>query len=359
MNLMTTEKVSQPSSPFSKKPILRVFQGAPLNPPPFWLMRQAGRYLPEYREIRNKGKGFLDLCFSPSLATEVTLQPLKRYNMDAAILFSDILVVPYALGQGVDFQEGEGPVLDDCPKISKLREFSPNIFHKHLEPVYETVSQVREKLDENTALIGFCGAPWTVATYMIEGGSSADFAKVKSFTLTNKKEFQALLNLLVEASIHYLGKQIECGAEIIQIFDSWAGVLDEKQFQQWVIKPTKEIIGRLRETYPHVPVIGFPKHAGPLYVDYVKETGVDAVSLDQTIPTSWAAQEIQTLCVAQGNLDPHLLIAGGEAMKEAAGDILSTLGKAPFIFNLGHGVLPMTPPKHVAELAALVRSWSP
>jgi len=279
--------------------------------------------------------------------------------MDAAILFSDILVVPHALGQGVDFQEGEGPVLDNYPRISGLGEFSPCTFHKRLEPVYETVLRVKEKLDESTALIGFCGAPWTVATYMIEGGSSTDFAKVKLFASAYQEEFQGLLKLLVKASVYYLRKQIECGAEIIQIFDSWAGALNEKQFRQWVIKPTKEIIGCLHKTYPHVPVIGFPKHAGPLYVDYVQETGVDAVSLDQTVPTTWAAHKIQALCVTQGNLDPNLLVAGGEAMRAAAEDILSTLGSAPLIFNLGHGVLPSTPPGHVAELAAHVRSWSP
>jgi uroporphyrinogen decarboxylase len=322
-------------------------------------MRQAGRYLPEYQEIRKKGKSFLDLCFSPARAAEVTLQPIKRFGMDAAILFSDILVVPHALGQGVDFLEGRGPVLDDFPGAAGLGEFNPGTFHKRLEPVYETVSRVREKLDESTALIGFCGAPWTVATYMIEGGSSRNFRKTKTFALDHQEEFLALLNLLVEASVHYLGKQIERGAEVIQIFDSWAGALDEKQFRQWVIKPTKEITARLRETHPRVPVIGFPKHAGPLYVDYVKEACVSAVSLDQTVPASWAAQEIQPLCVAQGNLDPRLLVTGGEAMREAASDILSTLGRAPFIFNLGHGVLPETPPEHVAELAAIVRSWLP
>ena len=339
--------------------MLEVFKGEPLSPPPFWLMRQAGRYLPEYREIRSQGKGFLDLCFSPDRAVEVTLQPIKRYGMDAAILFSDILVVPYALGQGVDFKEGEGPVLEDFSDVSGLGEFNPKKFHECLEAVYETVSRARQELDDKTALIGFCGAPWTVATYMIEGGSSRDFASVKSFALAHSGEFQNLLSLLMEASVRYLGKQIECGAEVLQIFDSWAGVLDEKQFRQWVVEPTKEIIRRLHETYPHVPVIGFPRHAGPLYVEYIKETGVDAVSLDQTIPVSWAAKEIQTLCVAQGNLDPHLLLAGGGVMKESLDNILSTLGKAPFIFNLGHGVFPMTPPEHVAELAAFIRSWSP
>ncbi len=356
---MITEPAKQSMHALPRKPMLQVFKGEPLTPSPFWLMRQAGRYLPEYREIRNRGKGFLDLCFSPDRAAEVTLQPIKRYGMDAAILFSDILVVPYALGQGVNFQEGEGPVLEDFPGVSKLGEFNPDAFHKYLEPVYETVSRVREELDENTALIGFCGAPWTVATYMIEGGSSRDFTTVKTFALSQPQEFQNLLSLLVEASVHYLGKQIECGAEVLQIFDSWAGILDERQFRQWVIKPTKEIVHRLHETYPHVPVIGFPRQAGPLYVDYVKETGVDAVSLDQTMPVSWVAREIQTLCVVQGNLDPHLLVTGGDTMKESLGGILSILGKAPFIFNLGHGVLPMTPPEHVAELAAFVRSWSP
>jgi uroporphyrinogen decarboxylase len=322
-------------------------------------MRQAGRYLPEYLEIRNKGKGFLDLCFSPARAAEVTLQPIRRYGMDAAILFSDILVVPHALGQGVNFLEGKGPVLDSFSRTAGLGEFNPDTFHNRLEPVYETVSRIREKLDKNTTLVGFCGAPWTVATYMIEGGSSRDFVKTKSFAQDYQKEFLALLNLLVEASAHYLGKQVERGAETLQIFDSWAGALDEKQFRQWVIKPTKEIIDRLRETHPHVPVIGFPKRAGSLYVDYAKEAGVDAVSLDQTVSASWAAREIQPLCVAQGNLDPRLLVTGGKTMRKAASDILSTLGGAPFIFNLGHGVLPETPPEHVAELASLVRSWLP
>lgn len=356
---MTINQTKQSTLSSPGKPILQVFEGKALDFPPFWLMRQAGRYLPEYREIRSQGKGFLDLCFSPDRAAEVTLQPIKRYGMDAAILFSDILVVPHALGQGVKFQEGEGPVLDDFPGISELGDFNPDRFHHRLEPVYETVSRVSKELDEHTVLIGFCGAPWTVATYMIEGGSSRDFTKVKSFALARSGEFQDLLNLLVEASVEYLGKQIACGAEVLQIFDSWAGVLDERQFRQWAIEPTRQIVHRLHETYPHVPVIGFPRHAGPLYVDYVKETGVDAVSLDQTIPVAWAAEEIQPLCVAQGNLDPHLLIAGGDAMKDALGDILTTLGKAPFIFNLGHGVLPMTPPEHVAELAAFIRSWSP
>ncbi len=353
---MITKQNKRFTSSLSSKPILQVFQGKPLNPPPFWLMRQAGRYLPEYQEIRSEGEGFLDLCFSPNRAVEVTLQPIKRYNMDAAILFSDILVVPHALGQGVDFQEGEGPVLDDFSGVSKPGEFNLNAFHQCLEPVYETVARVAEKLDKNTALIGFCGAPWTVATYMIEGKSSQDFANIKSFTLTRSEEFQDLLSLLVEASVHYLGEQIKRGAEVLQIFDSWAGILDERQFRQWVIKPTKEIIHRLHETYPHVPVIGFPRQAGPLYVDYVKETGVDAVSLDQTVQVSWVAREIQPLCVAQGNLDPHLLVAGGGGMRDALGDILSALGGAPFIFNLGHGVLPATPPEHVAELAAFIRS---
>jgi len=355
---MTSNRRIQHTSSPSKKPILQVLNGESFNPPPFWLMRQAGRYLPEYRKVRSQVKNFLNLCLTPKHAVEVTLQPIRRYSMDAAIIFSDILMVPYALGQNVDFEKSKGPVLKKLSNISKFCDFNIKTFHHSLEPVYETISLVKEELDNNTTLIGFCGAPWTVATYMIEGGSTRDFTRVMSFAFSQPEAFQSLLSLLVEASFHYLNKQIVSGAEVIQIFDSWAGVLNEKEFQQWVIKPTKEIIRRLHTDHPHIPVIGFPRQAGPLYTDYIKETGVAAISLDQTASVSWAAQKIQPLCTVQGNLDPHVLVAGGEALKESLKEILSTLGGAPFIFNLGHGILPTTPPEHVAELTAFIRSWS-
>jgi uroporphyrinogen decarboxylase len=278
--------------------------------------------------------------------------------MDAAIIFSDILIVPYALGQNVDFKKSEGPVLEKLSNISKFCDFNIKTFHNSLGPVYETISLVKEELDNNTALIGFCGAPWTIATYIIEGSSTRDFTRVMSFAFSQPDTFQNLLSLLVEASFHYLNKQIASGVEVIQIFDSWAGVLNEKEFRQWVIKPTKAIIQRLHAKHPHIPIIGFPRQAGPLYTDYIKETGVTAISLDQTTSVSWVAKKIQPLCAVQGNLDPHVLVAGGEAMKESLKEILSTLGKAPFIFNLGHGILPTTPPEHVAELTAFIRSWS-
>ena len=355
---MTSNQRTKHTSSPSKKPILQVLNGKSFNPPPFWLMRQAGRYLPEYRKIRSQVENFLDLCLTPKHAVEITLQPIRRYSMDAAILFSDILIVPYALGQNVDFKKSKGPVLEKLSNISKFCDFNIKTFHHSLRPVYETISLVKEELDNNTTLIGFCGAPWTVATYMIEGGSTRDFTRVMSFAFSQPETFQNLLSLLIEASFHYLNKQIDSGAEVIQIFDSWAGVLNEKEFRQWVIKPTKEIIRRLHTNHPHIPVIGFPRQAGPLYTDYIKETGVAAISLDQTASVSWAAQKIQPLCAVQGNLDPHVLVAGGEAMKESLKEILSTLGGAPFIFNLGHGILPTTPPEHVAELTAFIRSWS-
>ena len=355
--MTSNQRIKHTSSPF-KKPILQVLNGKSFNPPPFWLMRQAGRYLPEYRKVRSQVENFLNLCLTPKHAVEVTLQPIRRYNMDAAILFSDILMVPYALGQNVDFRKSEGPVLEKLSNISKFCDFNIETFHHSLGPVYETINLVKEELDNNTTLIGFCGAPWTVATYMIEGGSTRDFTRVMSFARSQPEAFHGLLSILIEASFHYLNKQITSGAEVIQIFDSWAGVLNEKEFRQWVIKPTKEIIQRLHVQHPHIPVIGFPRQAGPLYTDYIKETGVTAISLDQTASVAWVAKNIQPLCAVQGNLDPRVLVAGGEAMQESLQEILSTLGEAPFIFNLGHGILPTTPPEHVAELTACIRSWS-
>jgi uroporphyrinogen decarboxylase len=338
------------------KPLLRALRGETLLRPPFWLMRQAGRYLPEYREIRRRVGGFLDLCFNPELAAEVTLQPVRRYGMDAAILFSDILVVPHALGQKVAFREGEGPVLRPVRSLAELRGLSTARLAEHTAPVYETVRRVKQDLPEAATLIGFAGSPWTVATYMVEGGSSRDFERTKLWAFTAPDEFASLIELLVEATTLYLAAQIEAGAEVIQLFDSWAGALDEKGFRRWVIEPTRQIVARLRESHPSVPIIGFPRMAGFLYRDYKRETGVDAISLDTTVPLAAARDELQTLGPVQGNLDPLLLVAGGAAMESVVRAIIAALGNGAFVFNLGHGIVPQTPPENVARLAEIIRA---
>lgn len=341
----------------SSKRFLRVLSGETLTPPPFWLMRQAGRYLPEYRETRARAGSFLDLCYNPELATEVTLQPLRRYGFDAAILFSDILVVPDALGQQVAFREGEGPVLSPIRSARDLEGLDASGLRTRLGPVLETVTRLSKAIPETTALIGFCGAPWTVATYMIEGGGSKDFSAAKRLMWGEPETFARLMDVLVEATGDYLLAQIEAGAEAIQIFDTWAGVLPEAEFRRWVIGPAKKLVERIRSAHPEVPVLGFPRGAGLLYEAYVVETGVSAVSLDSSVPLDWAAERLQTRCAVQGNLDPILLVAGGEAMERGIAHILKTLGKRPFIFNLGHGITPPTPPDNVARLAELVRGW--
>ncbi|MBC8269619.1 MAG: uroporphyrinogen decarboxylase [Rhodospirillaceae bacterium] len=339
------------------KYFLRALKGESLIRPPFWLMRQAGRYLPEYRELRQKSKNFLDFCYSPDLAVEATLQPLRRYDFDAAILFSDILVIPDALGQKVEFREGEGPVLEPVRSIDDVDKLSLDGLHDHLAPVYQTVSRLSSEIPQQTALIGFAGAPWTVATYMVEGKGSKDYARARTWAYADPEGFGKLIDLLVEATTAYLIKQIENGAEVIQLFDTWAGVLSENQFQRWVIQPTVEIVKRLNKACPGVPILGFPRGAGILYQDFVKQTGVDGVSLDNSVPVSWAAEHLQPLCTVQGNLDNMALIAGGEAMENEIRAILEGFAGGPHIFNLGHGILPETPPEHVERLAALIQGW--
>lgn len=322
-------------------------------------MRQAGRYLPEYRQVRAQAGGFLDLCMNPELACEVTLQPLRRYGMDAAILFSDILIVPHALGQGLRFAEGEGPVLDAIRNQEGLLKLNMSGFHLRAAPVYETVSRIRAALDQRTALIGFAGSPWTVACYMVEGGGSKEYAHVKRFAYTDPVGFGRLIDILVEATVEYLSRQIDAGAEVVQLFDSWAGALSAADFQRFVINPTKRITTELKASYPHVPIIGFPRMAGLNLQSFVDKAGVDAVSLDPGVPPEWAARHLQGKVTVQGNLDPVLLIAGGEAMDRAVLDVLHTLGHGPFIFNLGHGIIKETPPENVSRLAALLRDWKP
>jgi len=336
----------------AEKTILRALRGETTEKPPVWLMRQAGRYLPEYRALRAQAKDFLAFCLTPELAAEATVQPIRRFGLDAAILFADILIVPYALGQEVGFREGEGPVLVPVEDAAKLRV---EMVASRIAPVQETVRRVRPALPAEVALIGFAGAPWTVATYMVEGGSSRDFARVKRWAFGEPKTFSALIDRIVEATVVYLTAQIEAGAELVQLFDSWAGVLPEAGFRRWVIAPTRRIVDALKARHPDIPLIGFPRGAGVLYETYRRETGVDAVSLDPTVPLTWARERLQALGPVQGNLDPMLLVVGGEPMAEAVRAIRGELGRGPFVFNLGHGILPETPPEHVAELVELVR----
>ena len=341
----------------TSKPFLRALAGETLTPPPFWLMRQAGRYLPEYRATRTEAGSFLELCYNPKLAVEVTLQPLRRYGFDAAILFSDILVVPDALGQKVSFREGEGPVLPPIRSARDLDGLDASGFLDRLAPVLATVKGLSSAIPATTALIGFAGAPWTVATYMIEGSGSKDFSHAKRLMWGEPETFARLMAMLVQATGDYLLAQIDSGAEVIQIFDTWAGALPEAEFRRWVIAPTRALVERIHDERPGVKVIGFPRGAGLLSLAFVEETGVDGVSLDTGMPLDWAATNLQTKCTVQGNLDPILVVAGGEAMDAAIDNILTKLGKGPFIFNLGHGIVPQTPPDNVARLAERVKGW--
>ena len=347
---------SRDGSKAGRKPLLRALAGETLTVPPAWLMRQAGRYLPEYRALRSRAENFLAFCLTPELAAEATLQPIRRFGFDAAILFADILVVPHGLGQSVGFREGEGPALDPVRDASGIARLTPSTMALRTAPVMETIRRVRTELPAETALIGFAGSPWTVATYMVEGGTSRDFTRTKRWAFGDPASFSALIDRLVEATILYLSAQIDAGAEAIQLFDSWAGVLPDADFERWVIEPTRAIVAALKRGHPRVPIIGFPRGAGLQYPRYARETGVDAVSLDPTVPLAWARQHLQAMLPVQGNLDPVLLLAGGEAMRKAAREIRAALRLGPFVFNLGHGILPETPPEHVSELLQIIRA---
>lgn len=342
-------------SPAGSRRLLEPFQGKALAPPPIWLMRQAGRYLPEYRTVRAKAGGFLDLCYNPALATEVTLQPIRRYGFDAAILFSDILVVPDALGQSVRFVEGEGPRLDPLRCEGDLSRLNEGATRPKFALVHETVSRLRQELPHDTALIGFCGAPWTVATYMVGGQGSSDQSHARQWAYADPAGFQSLIDILVEVSIEYLSGQVKAGADVLQIFDSWAGSLPDDQFRRWVVAPTKRMVAALKERHPQAPVIGFPRGASVLAPAYAVETGVDGVSCDTTMPLDFIASKLSGRTVVQGNLDPLLLVAGGDAIERRVAAIKAALAGKPFIFNLGHGIVPETPPENVGRLVALVR----
>ncbi len=340
----------------NKRSIIRVMNGEVLNTPPIWMMRQAGRYLPEYKQVRKDAGEFLDLCYNPDLAVEVTLQPIRRFGFDAAILFSDILVIPDALKVGVRFEEGRGPIVETVDE-ARILELNPEDAIDHLAPVLETVSRLREELSSETTLLGFCGAPWTVATYMIAGHGTPDQAPARQFSLNNHKAFQTLMNVLVEVSAQYLIAQLKAGADAVQIFDSWASVLDEAQFNQWCVKPVKALIARVRSEIPDAKIIGFPKGVGAFYSSYAADTGIDMLGLDWTIPMNFAKQ-LQAKCPVQGNLDPNRLIAGGRALDEGVDNILENLGQGPLVFNLGHGITPQTNIAHVEQMIARVRSFN-
>jgi uroporphyrinogen decarboxylase len=350
--------VQDSNSATASRRFLKPFQGVSLAPPPVWLMRQAGRYLPEYRATRKDAGSFLDLCYNPKLAAEVTLQPIRRYGFDASILFSDILVVPDALGQPVRFAEGEGPRLDPIRAVAELGRLSLSNTNEKFGRVWETVARLRQDLPRETALIGFCGAPWTVATYMVEGRGSTDQAQARGWAYRDPAGFSRLIDILTEASIEYLVGQIKAGADVIQIFDSWAGSLAEDQFEQWVVAPTARIVQALKLQFPNVPVIGFPKGATAQLAHFVKSTQVNGVSCDTACPLA-VMQSMSSLdTVVQGNLDPLLLVAGGAALDKRIDEILEAMDRRPFIFNLGHGIVPETPPEHVAQLVERVRKLS-
>lgn len=325
-----------------------------MSRPPWWLMRQAGRYLPEYREIRARTRDFIELCLSPKLAAEVTLQPVRRYRMDGAILFSDILMLPHALGQKLAYADGVGPVLDRIEDRAGLALLDRRRTIPRLEPVFEAADRVKASLGPETALIGFAGSPWTVATYMVEGGTSRDFRRVKSWSYRDASGFSALIDLLTEGTIEFLSGQINAGAELVQLFDSWAGILPEQAFARWVIEPTKRIVAALKQRYPRHPIVGFPRGAGLLYEHYLTQTGVDVIALDVAVPGGYARERLQPIATVQGNLDPVLLVCGGDALENAVREVRRTLGAGPFVFNLGHGVLPETPPENVEVLARLL-----
>ena len=338
------------------KPFVEVLAGHRQPVPPVWMMRQAGRYLPEYREIRARAGGFLDLCFTPEFAAEVTLQPIRRFNFDAAIIFSDILVIPYALGRDVRFEVGEGPRLDPLDTPDKVGTLATNGDFTKLEPVFEALRRVRRELDPKIALIGFCGAPWTVATYMVAGQGTPDQAPARLMAYRHPEAFAKIIDTIVTNSIQYLLGQLKAGADVLQIFDTWAGVLPPREFQRWSVEPTKRIVDGVRNQVPDAKIIGFPRGAGALLPSYIDATGVDAVSIDWAAEPSLIRDKVQRRVAIQGNLDPLVLIAGGAALDRAVDDVLANFGAGRLIFNLGHGIQPETPIAHVEQMVKRVRA---
>ena len=340
-----------------RKPLLAALRGEAQHPPPLWLMRQAGRYLPEYRALRAKAGSFLDLCYHPVWAAEATLQPVSRFPLDGIILFSDILVVAEALGVKLWFEEGEGPRLKAIPEGGSLPEFDAERQRRHLAPVYEAMERVVATAPAGATVLGFAGAPWTLATYMVGGGRSRDFAATKGWAYRDPESFARLIETARQVVSAHLIAQLDAGADAVQVFDSWASALPESELTRWCIEPLKMIVADVKATHPAAPIIGYPRGAGIACERFATETGVDAISIDSTVPPAWAAARLQPHCTVQGNLDPVALLAGGDALRKAASRILDALGNGPFVFNLGEGVLPQTPPEHVAQLCDLVRAW--
>ncbi len=339
------------------KPFLEVLAGRRQAVPPIWMMRQAGRYLPEYREVRARAGGFLDLCFNPEFAAEVTLQPIRRFGFDAAIIFSDILVIPLALGRAVAFEAGEGPRLDPLDTPDKIATLRREADFEKLEPVYEALRRVRAELDATIALIGFCGAPWTVATYMVAGHGTPDQGPARLLAYRHPEAFARIIDTLVDTSIQYLLGQLQAGADCLQVFDTWAGVLSPREFQRWSVEPMRRIVEGVRAKVPDAKIIGFPRGAGALLPFYVEATGVDAVSIDWAAEPALIRERVQNRVAVQGNLDPLVLIAGGAALDQATDDVLSNYGRGRLIFNLGHGIQPETPIAHVEQMLKRVRAY--
>jgi uroporphyrinogen decarboxylase len=343
---------SPPSDP-ADKPLLAVLRGEHRDPPPMWLMRQAGRYLPEYRALRATKGGFLDLAYDPEAAAEITLQPLKRFVFDGAILFSDILIVPHAMGQDLTFVAGEGPRLAPPMVDARLRDLEPRM--ERLQPIYETVRRVKAELPPAVTFLGFAGSPWTVATYMIAGQGSRDQSEARQLAYSDPGKMGAILDVIASITVDYLSGQIEAGVDAVQLFDSWSGSLAPAQFEAMVIARTAWIVDQLRQRHPDTPIIGFPKGAGGKLRAYAAETRVDAIGLDETVDPEWAAQQLPSGLPVQGNLDPLALVAGGEPLRLATRRILDAFADRPHIFNLGHGIQQTTPIEHVEQLVALVK----
>ena len=341
------------NSNMADKPLLAVLRGERRDPPPIWLMRQAGRYLPEYRALRSAKGGFLDLVYDPATAAEVTLQPLKRFAFDGAILFSDILIVPHAIGMDLKFVAGEGPRLSPPLSGAPLCALEPVM--GRLEPIYATVRKVKAELSPSTTFLGFAGSPWTVATYMVAGQGSREQSEARRMAYSDPQAFAAIIERIEAVTLEYLSGQIDAGVDAVQLFDSWSGSLAPAEFERWVIAPTARLVAGLKARHPDVPIIGFPKGAGGKLGAYAAETGVDAIGLDETVDPAWAAKILPADLPVQGNLDPLALIAGGERLRDAVSRIIDALGDRPHIFNLGHGIQQDTPIAHVEQLLEMVR----
>ena len=344
--------LTSPAQP-ADKPLLAVLRGEQRDPPPMWLMRQAGRYLPEYRALRAEKGGFLDMAYDPATAAEITLQPLRRFAFDGAILFSDILIVPHAIGQHLSFVAGEGPRLAPPLSNASLDELQPVL--QRLEPIWATVARVKAALAPETTFLGFAGSPWTVATYMVAGQGSREQAEARSLAYQDPGKFAAIIARIEALTVDYLSGQVDAGVDAVQLFDSWSGSLAPAEFERWVIAPTARIVDAFRARHPDTPIIGFPKGAGGKLRAYAAETRVDAIGLDETVDPAWADRELPANLPVQGNLDPLALIAGGETLRDAVRRILDAFATRPHIFNLGHGIQQTTPIAHVEQLVSQVK----